>query len=43
VPNRASTRVMEKIGMKRVREFVIAGLDHPLVTYAIDRDHRFPA
>jgi len=37
-PNRASTRVMEKVGMSRVREFTIAGLDHPSVMYAVYRD-----
>lgn len=37
VTNRGSWRVMEKIGMKRVREFPIAGYDDPLVTYALDR------
>jgi RimJ/RimL family protein N-acetyltransferase len=43
VPNRASTRVMEKIGMTRVREFTIAGLDDVLVTYAIARECASPA
>jgi RimJ/RimL family protein N-acetyltransferase len=38
VPNRASTRVMEKIGMVRVREFAIAGYDDPSVMYALCRE-----
>ena len=37
VPNRASTRVMEKVGMKRVREFATPGYDAPSVTYACCR------
>ena len=37
VTNRGSWRVMEKVGMKRVREFPIAGYDDPLVTYALAR------
>jgi [ribosomal protein S5]-alanine N-acetyltransferase len=37
VTNRGSWRVMEKIGMTRVREFPITGYDDPLVTYAIGR------
>jgi RimJ/RimL family protein N-acetyltransferase len=37
VTNRASWRVMEKIGMTRVRDFTIAGFDDPLVMYAICR------
>ena len=34
VPNRASTRVMEKCGLVRVREFALSGFDDPLVVYA---------
>jgi len=37
-PNRASTRVMEKVGMSRVREFTIPGFDHPSVIYAVSRE-----
>lgn len=37
-PNRASTRVMEKVGMSRVREFAIPGFDHSAVMYAVYRD-----
>jgi [ribosomal protein S5]-alanine N-acetyltransferase len=37
-PNRASTRVMEKVGMSRVREFTIPGFDYPAVIYAVSRD-----
>jgi RimJ/RimL family protein N-acetyltransferase len=33
-PNRASTRVMEKVGMARVREFAIPGYADPSVMYA---------
>jgi [ribosomal protein S5]-alanine N-acetyltransferase len=35
VPNRASTRVMEKIGMTRIREFAIPGHDDLCVMYAL--------
>jgi RimJ/RimL family protein N-acetyltransferase len=35
VTNRASTRVMEKVGMSRVREFAIPGFDDPSVAYAL--------
>ncbi|MBX9623443.1 MAG: GNAT family N-acetyltransferase [Gemmataceae bacterium] len=34
VPNRASTRVMEKCGLARVREVRLPGYDDPLVLYA---------
>jgi RimJ/RimL family protein N-acetyltransferase len=34
VPNRASTRVMEKCGLVRVREFRLPGYDDPDVMYA---------
>lgn len=34
VPNRASTRVMEKCGLGRVREVRLPGYDDPLVLYA---------
>lgn len=37
VTNRASTRVMEKIGMTRIREFAIPGYDDPSVMYALCR------
>jgi RimJ/RimL family protein N-acetyltransferase len=37
VPNRASTRVMEKLGMMRVREFATPGLDDPSVIYELSR------
>lgn len=38
VPNRASTRVMEKLGLARVREFPVPGFADPLVTYAVCRE-----
>jgi RimJ/RimL family protein N-acetyltransferase len=38
VPNRASTRVMEKLGLARVREFPVPGFNDPLVTYAVCRE-----
>jgi RimJ/RimL family protein N-acetyltransferase len=41
VPNRGSTRVMEKVGMSRVRECALpaaAGFTDPLVIYALCRD-----
>jgi RimJ/RimL family protein N-acetyltransferase len=38
VSNRASTRVMEKVGLSRIREFAIAGYDDPSVMYAVCRD-----
>ncbi|MBX9584798.1 MAG: GNAT family N-acetyltransferase [Gemmataceae bacterium] len=34
VPNRASTRVMEKCGLVRAREFRLPGFDDPSVMYA---------
>jgi RimJ/RimL family protein N-acetyltransferase len=37
VTNRASWRVMEKVGMIRVRAFPVSGFADPLVTYAIYR------
>ena len=37
VPNGASTRVMEKVGMKRAREFAILDFDHLSVVYSLDR------
>jgi RimJ/RimL family protein N-acetyltransferase len=43
VPNRASTRVMEKAGLSRVREFSIAGYEDPLVMYAACRMGCSPA
>jgi RimJ/RimL family protein N-acetyltransferase len=33
--NRASTRVMEKVGMSRVREFKLPGFTEPCVMYAV--------
>jgi ribosomal-protein-alanine N-acetyltransferase len=38
VANRASTRVMEKLGLSRIREFAIPGYDDPSVMYAVCRD-----
>jgi RimJ/RimL family protein N-acetyltransferase len=38
VPNRASTRVMEKCGLVRVREFALPGFDDPSVVYARCKD-----
>lgn len=38
VTNRGSTRVMEKVGMARVREFAIPGFADPSVMYALCRD-----
>jgi len=35
VANRGSTRVMEKIGLTRVREFATPGMNEPSVVYAI--------
>lgn len=35
VPNRGSTRVMEKAGLARVREFTAPGILDPLVMYAL--------
>jgi [ribosomal protein S5]-alanine N-acetyltransferase len=37
VENRASTRVMEKAGLKRVREYPLPGFTVPAVTYAVPR------
>lgn len=37
VPNRASTRVMEKIGLIRLREFAIPGFADQCAVYALDR------
>ncbi len=37
VPNRGSTRVMEKVGMSRIREFAIPGFDEPCAMYALCR------
>jgi len=38
VTNRASWRVMEKVGMTYVRDFTIAGFADPLVMYALCRE-----
>jgi [ribosomal protein S5]-alanine N-acetyltransferase len=38
VPNRGSTRVMEKAGLRRIREFTIPGYADPLVMYAACRE-----
>jgi len=38
VPNRASTRVMEKVGMLCVREFMLPGFPDPCVMYAVCRE-----
>jgi RimJ/RimL family protein N-acetyltransferase len=38
VTNRASWRVMEKIGMTHVRDFALAGYADPVVMYALYRD-----
>ena len=37
VPNRASTRVMEKLGMSRLREFAIPGYSDPSVVFSLSR------
>ena len=37
VPNRASTRVMEKLGMMRIREFELPGFSDPSAMYALSR------
>lgn len=42
ITNRASWRVMEKLGMMRVREFAVPGFADPLVTYAINRPEHAP-
>jgi RimJ/RimL family protein N-acetyltransferase len=38
VPNQASTRVMEKVGMSHVREFALPGFTEPIVMYAVCRE-----
>jgi RimJ/RimL family protein N-acetyltransferase len=38
VPNRASTCVMEKAGLRRLGEFTIPGFDVPAVKYALTRE-----
>jgi ribosomal-protein-alanine N-acetyltransferase len=38
IPNRGSTRVMEKVGMSRVREFTLPGFTEPGVIYALCRE-----
>ncbi len=42
VGNVASTRVMEKAGLKRAGTFAISGFDQPAVKYALDRDQFDP-
>jgi RimJ/RimL family protein N-acetyltransferase len=42
VTNRASWRVMEKIGMVHVRDFTIPGFDDPQVMYAVCREGCYP-
>jgi len=42
VPNRASTRVMEKVGLTRVRELAIPGFADPCVMYALCRVNHSP-
>jgi RimJ/RimL family protein N-acetyltransferase len=42
LPNRASWRVMEKVGMSRVGAFAVPGFVDPLVTYARQRDGSGP-
>ena len=37
VGNRASTRVMEKVGLRRVTEFPLPGFDQAAVKYALDK------
>jgi RimJ/RimL family protein N-acetyltransferase len=37
ITNKASTRVMEKVGMSRVREFLLPGFSDPLVMYSIGK------
>jgi RimJ/RimL family protein N-acetyltransferase len=37
VGNVASTRVMEKLGMKKVRQVTLSGHDQPAVVYALDK------
>jgi [ribosomal protein S5]-alanine N-acetyltransferase len=38
IPNRGSTRVMEKAGLSRVREFTLSGYTDPGVVYAVCRE-----
>ena len=38
VANRTSTRVMEKAGLSRVREFMVPGVTEPSVVYAVCRE-----
>jgi RimJ/RimL family protein N-acetyltransferase len=38
--NRASWRVMEKVGMARVREFAVPGFDVPAAAYEVGRGRR---
>ena len=40
--NRASVRVLEKAGLRRVGEFQIAGFDSPCLTYALRREDYDP-
>ncbi len=42
VGNRASTRVMEKVGLRRVAEFRLPGYDEPAVKYALERNQYDP-
>ena len=42
VGNRASTRVMEKAGLRREAEFRLPGYDESAVKYALDRDDYDP-
>ena len=42
VGNRASTRVMEKAGLRRVAEFRLPDYDEPAVKYALERDQYDP-
>ena len=42
VGNRASTRVMEKVGLRRVAEFRIPGYDEPAVKYALEKNDYDP-
>jgi [ribosomal protein S5]-alanine N-acetyltransferase len=38
IPNRGSTRVMEKAGLSRIREFTLTGYTDPGVVYAVGRE-----
>ena len=38
IDNRASIRVMEKAGLKRLREFALLGFEQPAVKYGLSRD-----